>query len=212
VPAACGEDGRSFDLPVSPTGTPFGTIFGCAGVSRSRGRSIGTVRRQRADSCSQLPAGRVVTTVHFGLTGALRTRYSLFASGAPSMGTGVRVSPGRSTVTGTKLEHRFVKVRTMFFICFTIQWADGGTKSKGNYETIDIGQPLASGDWWSKRLLDRQKTAPVSLQNRWLKRLRPGRRKTRSPRRSSPMQPSEPRVFSSRSRFKSTAACIASFE
>ena len=32
------------------TRTPFGTVFGCAGVSRSRGRSIGTVRRQRADS------------------------------------------------------------------------------------------------------------------------------------------------------------------
>jgi len=37
------------------------------------------------------------------------------------------------------------KIRTDVFICFTIQWADGGTKSKRHYETIDMAA-VASGD------------------------------------------------------------------
>jgi len=48
-------------------------------VSRSRGPSIGTVRRHARIHCSQLPAGRVVTTVHFGPYGRLADAHTAYS-------------------------------------------------------------------------------------------------------------------------------------
>ncbi len=131
----------------SATRTPFGIVFGCAGISRSWSRSIGTIRRQRADSLltvARWPRG------HCGPLRPLRPPFGRTFSHsrvvrhawAPVFGCCL----GDLRPLGGELEYRFVKDTHGCFLSAsrfkrvtTRRCEPAAPNRNNNYETIDIG-------------------------------------------------------------------------
>ena len=142
VPAACGEVWsfiRSAGFP--RPGRHLALYLDAQGSSRSRGRSIGTVRRQRADSLlavARRPCGDYRPLRSLRAPCGRAYSYSPVVRRAWAQVFGYLLGDLRSL--GGELEHRFVKDTHRCFL--SASGSNGLTAApnrKGNYETIDIG-------------------------------------------------------------------------
>lgn len=111
------------------TRTPFGIVFGCAGIGRSRGRSIGTVRRQRAGSLltvARRPCGdyRPLRAVRTPFGRACSHSRVVRQAWAPVFGCFL----GDLRPLGGELEYRFVKDSDR---CFLSASRSNGLTTKG---------------------------------------------------------------------------------
>ncbi len=126
VPAACGEVwsfARAAGLPRPGRNLALYLADGAveAGVEMTE-KFTGNSRVV----CSQLPAGRVAHTIHFGPYQGLSEAHAAFEIGAPSRSIGSWASPGSSMVTGRRagiLSRR--RSGRMCFICWKKKTAEG---------------------------------------------------------------------------------------